>query len=413
MESEKLEPNSFAQNVRHKRVFLKNLFFSRFFFRLLLDIKSFRPKRVNGVFLNEPVIVQDPFKKFIRQTVTLSIALLVVTSIAPTNILETATGFTADSFITDTDFIEEPEEDELGSLLINEEGFVLKPSPLTEEVSRIGFTDSVKHTVVSGETLSTIAALYGISVKTLLWENNISEHSPLKIGQTLIVPSVDGFSYTVTSKTSTLSRIAKEIGVEDKLIREHNNLESDFIQKGQKLFIPGGKKRDPILVRAAGKSGGKRIALSVNTFDAKIIINSDAQPRDGKRLIFPTTGRVTQGFRGGHYGIDIAHEGKPDVWASASGTVVKAHGGCFQREEKSDRNCGGGYGNHVVLDHGDGLQTLYGHLETIYVTEGQAVEGGQALGKMGNSGRVYGKTGIHVHFEVIDRGVKRNGANYM
>ena len=70
MEHDKLEPNLDAQNVRHKRVFLKSLFFSRMVFRLTLDLKSiFRRRPTRKVFIDQPLIVADPFKKLIKQVV--------------------------------------------------------------------------------------------------------------------------------------------------------------------------------------------------------------------------------------------------------------------------------------------------------------------------------------------------------
>ncbi len=410
MQQEPIEPNWKAQNLRHKRVFLKPLFFSRRLFRLILDVKGLLRKQNRSQFhIDAPLMVSDPFKKFFRQTIAVSIALLVVTSIAPHSILET--GFTAEYFGDDSDFVQEEEELSLPPFLMNDEGFVLKTSPTSEDVSHIGFTDSVQHTVQSGDTLSSIAALYGISLKTLLWENNIGESAPLRIGQTLVVPSLDGVTHTITAKNETLSSIAKQYGVDSKLIREHNSLEGDVIQKGQKLFIPGGKKKeDTIIVRAGSRSGGR--ASAVNTFSARIVMSSDASPEGGKQLIFPTTGKLTQGFRSGHYALDVGNAAKPDIWAASPGTVIKAKGGCEPREVKINRGCNGGYGNVVIVDHGGGLQTLYAHLETVYVTEGQKVDRGQALGKMGSSGRTYGKTGIHLHFEVYDNGVKKNPSNY-
>lgn len=409
-----MTPNWEAKHTRHKRVFLRTDFFSRSFFRFMLDIKSLiwmlrtklaNRRRSKAVRFDSPVIVKDPFGKLVRQTIAISVAILVITSVAPHSILET--GFTAEFFGDDTDFIEESDELILPPFLMNEEGFILKPSPSSEDVNRIGFTDSVMHTVVEGDTLSGIAHLYGISVKTLVWENNVSETSSLKIGQTLVIPAIDGVSHLVASDKETLSSLAKSYGVEEALIKEHNQLEGDLIQKGQKLFIPGGKKKEPVIARTGARAG-----RSVNTFDPKLVMSSDSEPREGKSLIFPTNGRLTQGFRGGHYANDIANSAKPDVWAAAAGTIVVSTGGCQPRDVQVNRRCNGGYGNFAVVDHGNGLQTLYAHLETIYVNEGQLVGAGQALGKMGNTGRSYGATGIHLHFEVVDNGVKRNPAKY-
>ncbi|MEK9132320.1 MAG: M23 family metallopeptidase [Patescibacteria group bacterium] len=323
------------------------------------------------------------------------------------------TGLTADAFADDPIIAEEDLPIDSPTFIINDEGYIMKSSPVTQDANRIGYTDYLQHTVVSGNTLSGVAALYGISLKTLLWENSLSEDSTLKIGQTLVVPAIDGVSHIIKGDKETLESIAKEYGVEIKLIKDHNKLLTDNIQKGQKLFIPGGKKKVEAIPQARViVRSGTRTTYNYDTFDEKTFMATENAPKSGKEFLYPTVGTLTQGYRAGHYASDIANPAKPDVWTAASGTVVKVVGGCTPRDVKIQRNCGGGYGNHVVIDHGDGLQTLYAHLETIYVTEGQAVDRGQALGKMGNTGRSYGVTGIHLHFEVFDNGVKKNPANY-
>ncbi len=416
MDSEKLEPNLEAQQIRHRRVFLKSLFLSRRLFRFILDAKSlmgslkarFNGHRlIPGVFAHAPIEVKDPFSKIVRQGITVGVALLIVTSFAPNHLLET--GFTADFYGDDSDYIDE-ETPPLPPLIINDEGFVLKPSPVTEDISRIGINESIRHTVASGDTLSSIAFLYGVNVKTLLWENNLSESAPLRVGQVLSIPSVSGVSHTVGSK-ETVASIAKRYSVDAQLIKDHNKLAGDTLEKGQKIFIPGGKKLQEDLPRAV-RSGTRSLGRSANTFDNKVVMSSGEEPNDGKELIFPTYGKITQGFRNGHYAYDIGNPSKPDVWAADGGTVIIATGGCVPREVHIDRSCGGGYGNHVVIDHGNGLKTLYGHMETVYVSVGDRVERGQSVGKMGNTGRTYGSTGIHLHFEVMDGGVKRNPGNY-
>lgn len=420
MTPEKIESNTEAARERHKRVFLGTGFLSyilKFLPTVRALAKSVRiwlfPRKRRNILAGEPLYVRDPFGKFLKQTFAVGAALLIITSFAPSQILET--GFTADYFDADTDYVEPGDELTEPVFIMNDEGFILKPSPVSEDTNRIGLTDSVQHTVVSGDTLSSIAALYGVSVRTLLWENNISEESVLRVGRVLTIPAVDGVTH-IAADNETLSGIAQKYKVEMELIKEHNNLEGDTIAKGQRLFIPGGKKIEPprparpvIAARSGYRSTDRR---TVNTFENKVVMASDNEPDEGKKLIYPTTGNLTQGFRGGHLGYDIANPAKPDVWASAEGTVVKASGGCHPREIHVDRGCGGGYGNYVVIDHGDGLQTLYAHLETVYVSEGEQVARGQAIGKMGSSGRTYGRTGIHVHFEVFDNGVKRNPGRY-
>ena len=120
-------------------------------------------------------------------------------------------------------------------------------------------------------------------------------------------------------------------------------------------------------------------------------------------MIKPTIGEYTTYFGGrrGHWAVDIADVSKPPIKAAADGTVVKSQ-------------CGwnSGYGCVIVLDHGDGFQTLYAHLSELDVTVGGVVKQGWKIGTMGNTGRVYGKTGIHLHFEVVDNGRKKNPLAY-
>ncbi|MEK7523716.1 MAG: M23 family metallopeptidase [Patescibacteria group bacterium] len=409
---EPMTANLLAKSRRHKRVFLRSLFFSRGVFRFLLDVTGF-VRNLQRRFFRQPSrwstpALHDPFKKFIRQTVVVGVALLVVTSFAPSHLLET--GFTADSYYADTDadFIEADDGEFLPPFLMNDEDFVLNTSPETAEVSRIGLTDSVKHTVVSGDNLSSIAALYGINVQTLVWENSISESSTLKIGQTLVIPSVDGVSYLVSKNNETLSSIAKAFEVDANLIQEHNNLDGGAVQKGQMLFIPGGKKKEV----AQESRDGTRASPRGNGIQAKIAIGSTAKPSNGKKFIFPTNGKITQYYSSHHPADDIANSSKPDIWASFKGKIAKVNTGCTSRDVKVDYSCGNGYGNYVIIDHGDNVQTLYAHMGTIYAEEGQSVDTGQAIGQMSNTGRVRGSTGIHLHFEVRDGAVKVNPSNW-
>ncbi|PJC36871.1 hypothetical protein CO046_03490 [Candidatus Peregrinibacteria bacterium CG_4_9_14_0_2_um_filter_53_11] len=369
---------------------------------------AFKRGRTSSLTVKSTVVVRDPFSKLVRQALALGLALLIITALPPANILET--GFTADYF-PETDFLDEGvEQTELPSFIMNEEGFVLKTSPASEEVSRIGFSDTLIHTVAPGDTLSQIASLYNISIRTLLWENNISETASLRIGTKLTIPPVDGITHS-TGKKDTLGSIAKDYGVEESLIREHNNLEGDLIVEGKKLFIPGGKKKAPpapVIARTPVRtdSSGRVIA---KTQTAKAVLSPESACA---KFQFPTVGKITQGFHAGHYANDIGNQAKPDVNAACGGTVVKIVTGCPARNVRLDRSCGGGYGNHVVIDHGGKTQTLYAHLDTVYVAGGQQVGIGEPIGRMGNSGRAYGATGIHLHFEVSVNGQKRNPAQY-
>ncbi len=89
-----------------------------------------------------------------------------------------------------------------------------------------------------------------------------------------------------------------------------------------------------------------------------------------------------------HYGVDISAEIGTEVYAAAAGVVVAA---------KATYSLGQGYGRHVIIDHGYGYKTLYGHLSEVWVKEGQRIERWDVIGLVGNTGRT---TGPHLHFEV-------------
>lgn len=120
-----------------------------------------------------------------------------------------------------------------------------------------------------------------------------------------------------------------------------------------------------------------------------------------------------------HNGIDIAIEGgvNPgvvDIIASNSGTVTKIYTDCpttnSNDDDKTDNNCGGGYGNYVMITHNDEKTTVYAHLYSVYVSLNSNVNKGQVIGKMGSSGN---STGTHLHYEVRINGERKNPTNYV
>ena len=136
-------------------------------------------------------------------------------------------------------------------------------------------------------------------------------------------------------------------------------------------------------------------ATGVNTSSQKVNL--------GLSLIRPVSGTVTSRFgaRWGrsHKGLDIgAPKGTP-IKAAASGTVTVAQYGYS-----------GGYGNYVMISHGNGIQTLYGHCNSLNVSVGQSVSQGQVIAYVGNTGNSYGN---HLHLEIRVNGVAQNPQNYL
>jgi murein DD-endopeptidase MepM/ murein hydrolase activator NlpD len=104
--------------------------------------------------------------------------------------------------------------------------------------------------------------------------------------------------------------------------------------------------------------------------------------------MWPTSGRISQRYYWYHPAVDVANQAGSDIVAAQGGTVVTAGWNA------------GGYGNYVIIDHGNGYKTLYAHMVTgsMTVEAGKKVSQGQKLGRMGSTGR---STGTHLHFEVI------------
>jgi murein DD-endopeptidase MepM/ murein hydrolase activator NlpD len=127
-------------------------------------------------------------------------------------------------------------------------------------------------------------------------------------------------------------------------------------------------------------------------------VNVVAGAAGSGHYIWPTTGSITQYPIYYHMAVDIANRSLPGVIAADTGTV--SFSGCI----------GGGYGCHVIIDHGNGFKTLYGHLSAINVEAGQNVTQGQSIGRMGSTGR---STGPHLHFEVRKDGALQNPLSYL
>lgn len=244
------------------------------------------------------------------------------------------------------------------------------------------------YTVATGDTISTIAARFGISVNTVLWANNLSVLSVLKLGQQLTILPVSGTVHTVRSG-DTLLKIADTYSSDSASILSANKLaDASAIVVGQKLLIPGGTPPAPAPIKRA---------TSVANIFAPAPKKTGAPISGGSRMIWPSDGKlIIRGLSWFHTGVDIDCDGHrdgtstDDNYAAADGIVTFA-GPRFQGPS-------GGYGNLVIIDHGNGLSTRYGHNHAIYVKAGQQVTAGTPIARCGSTGN---STGTHLHFEVI------------
>ena len=275
--------------------------------------------------------------------------------------------------------------------------FFFSPVPLTDIPKRVRL-DVVQYTVQPGDTVSGIAAQFGISPDSVLWANPKLEDDPdmLSLGQVLNIPPVSGVLVTVQKGDTVESLANKYKGnqpvsaiVQNIVGLEFNQTRHDFhdtvlnLTTQEFLMIPGGSK--PYVQRPVRIATGpipRTAARGTSNFD------------------WPLAGVITQGFWSHHPGIDIAAPTGTPIRAADSGYVVFAG---WDHEPVS-------YGNMVLIDHGNGFYTRYAHMSVIHATAGESVVKGQVIGLVGATGNA---TGPHLHFEIILNGVHQNPFYYL
>ncbi len=257
-----------------------------------------------------------------------------------------------------------------------------------------------EYIIEDGDSLSTIAGQFGVSIATVLWENNLSLRSILRPGVVLRIPPATGVMHTV-KKGDSLSKIAKLYEAETNDIAAFNHLKPDGsdLVIGEKIMVPDGVKAQQRALAAVTipKTNNSAILSRV------AIPAGSRQTPQASGFVWPSGSHtVTQYFSWSHNALDIAGPFQTPSYAAKAGTVEKAQ-------------CGwnGGYGCYVIINHGNGIKTLYGHHSKLLVTAGEHVETGQVIALMGNTGNVRGRTGIHVHFEVIVNGTRVNPLGYV
>lgn len=264
-------------------------------------------------------------------------------------------------------------------------GFVMVGLDAESTTSPLPRTQPVKYAVRSGDTLWTIGQKFDLDADTLAANNELANPNVLSLGTELLVPPVDGLWYEIKSG-DTIEALAQRFKTTAQAILDFapNGLaDGDKLAAGEKIMIPGGRKPAPV-----------RTTRTVVAAAAKTVAGSVAGVGS---FIMPTTGRFTQGFWARHPAIDIgAPKGTP-VYAADGGVVSFAGWHPW------------GYGYAVEIDHGNGYKSLYAHLSWYAPDAGQTVKRGELIGGVGST---YGSggysSGPHLHFEVVQNGVKRN-----
>ncbi|MEK7125468.1 MAG: peptidoglycan DD-metalloendopeptidase family protein [Patescibacteria group bacterium] len=267
---------------------------------------------------------------------------------------------------------------------------LFSPDLTGTEITPVRREKIITYTVQDGDTISEIAEQFDISTNTLLWENNLGPRDFIKPGQTLSILPVTGVAHTV-KKGDSLNAIASRYRAKSEDILEINKLaDASDIAVGQKIIIPDG-----IPVPSQAAAAPRPAAPNRNL--GSIFKNA---PAASGHFNWPTTSkRISQYFRGWrHTGLDIAAPTGQPVYASEAGVVITAG---WNR---------GGYGYYIIIDHGDGIQTLYGHNSKLAVERGDRVTKGQVIASVGSTGR---STGPHVHYEVRVNGNRVNPLDYL
>lgn len=258
-----------------------------------------------------------------------------------------------------------------------------------------------------GDTIFGISEKFGLDPETILWGNyNILQDNPhaLQPDQELNILPVNG-TYYEWQDGDGLNGVASFFGVtpEDIINYPGNNLDAttigDYahpnIEPGAMLVVPGGRREfvswsaplgvtreDPALARVLGPGACDPISGGAVGYGS---------------FIWPTNKHFLSGFdyspKSNHWGIDIAGSEGEGVYATDAGVIVYSGWNNY------------GYGNMVMIDHGNGFQSLYAHLSAIYRFCGQSVGQGEGIGAIGSTGR---SSGAHLHFEIMTATYKIN-----
>jgi murein DD-endopeptidase MepM/ murein hydrolase activator NlpD len=266
------------------------------------------------------------------------------------------------------------------------------------------------YTVVKGDSLFNIAAKYGLNPTTILWGNSntlMDNPDNIQPGDVLKILPLDGVLYDWHDGDG-LNRVSTTFGVTPDVIINWpgNGLSAetigDFakpnIPVGRELFVPGGRREfsswQAPTIRRDNPASAR--VLGVGHCDPVT-----TGPIGNSVFYWPTSERRISGYEYNppvHWGIDIGGKLGNPIYAMEAGVVVYAGWNDW------------GYGNLIIIDHGDGWQSLYGHLSSVNVNCGDYItQGGQLIGAMGSTGK---SSGPHLHFEMSLNGNRMNPHRY-
>lgn len=268
-----------------------------------------------------------------------------------------------------------------------EQSIIIDSNVFKTNVSEKPRDKIITYVVEKGDTISTIAKKFGISEDTIKWANNLKSDN-LAIDDELRILPITGVVHKV-SKGETVYSIAKKYDTNPQQIvdfpfNDFANPEIFSLIEGQLLIVPDG------------------VAPSVKpTYKRQVYIAQGPVTFSAGGFTWPIRGAISQFASWYHMALDITSPFGAPIVAAKSGKVTKALSGTWD----------GGYGNNIVIDSGEGYETLYAHMLSFNVGVGDEAEGGRTvIGWVGLTGRT---TGPHVHFEVRKNGTLLNPLTYL
>lgn len=272
-------------------------------------------------------------------------------------------------------------------------------------IPKDGRTQAEHYTVAEGDSLFAISKQFDLEPETIFWANyDTLNGSPdmLSPGLDLVIPPTDGIYYkwkkgdTVQSVADTYYANANDI-----LQAPINGLDlaNPVIEPGTYVMIPGGR-REVVQWFQGAIPRGSAGTLAKLFGDGGCDTSAGGAVGDGS-FGNPMEGGVLIGndyIEGVHQGVDLGSMSSGAILAADSGLVVYSGW------------ANGGYGNTIMIDHGNGYQTLYAHMSVLYATCGSSVYQGTAIGVIGSTGN---STGPHLHFEIRYMGLNDNPWNYI
>lgn len=270
---------------------------------------------------------------------------------------------------------------------------ILEAAEASEETAKAVEPTLIEYTVKTSDTVEGIANTYGIKPSTITASNNLSANSALSEGQKLTFPSVDGIVYKIKGG-ETLWDLSNLYKVSSEEIIAANKLENpDKLKLDQTIIIPKAEKF--LALEATTSSSSKTSSSTKKSTTSKtttVALNRGARPASGS-----ISSNFGERWGRDHNGVDIASPTGTNIYAYQSGKVT------FSGWKN-------GYGNVVIISHGNGMETYYGHCSKLLVKAGQSVEKGQHIAEVGSTGR---STGPHLHFEVRKGGTPINPMPYL